>query len=613
MAITWKADSTREGLLISISGQPVAHLRGRNGTRDKLTFDGEAILWERVSSVAVKSMEMRLDALFVAEHCMVPAVSYDGNKWGDDHEYKGYEWEGTTYTFAAHRTPIPAASASWNRRFSVALCTPDTVDVSGSMLPGPETTIHRVIWPEIEEPRVLYSRTWAPSYRGTMNPKKTFLALIYVRDTVTPAWQCMLRDFWRRTYVSSAPCLSTHELWQRGVAYAKVLYTQDGDGFRGFNIGLSWDGQAWTKRQQLKYEIGWCGQNASLAVSLLVHSQMYDDQDSRQMGYSVLDSWLERARSQSGLLLTRYDPPNMPIDAVNLGTAGLQYYEAWQMANLLGDDKPAYRAAFLEICEFALERQRLDGGIGVSWDPDGNPLQLHGTSGAFLIPVLVAAFLETGDEKYNTAAVRAYSYYYNQFHKDGYGTAGALDTYCIDKESAIPLLKGALMLCHATGYKRYLIWAEEVAWYLSTWQWHFSVKYPEGTLLHEIGYDTYGGTSVSTSHHHLDPFALCYVTDLIELADLTGNEQWRERAFAIWRNGLQGISDGTLTLLGKSARPIGSQDEGYLHTRWGHIDMESACFTVSQWLVAWPTAFRLEVLRGTTSWNTLDAIGEHTP
>ena len=37
-------------------------------------------------------------------------------------------------------------------------------------------------------------------------------------------------------------------------------------------------------------------------------------------------------------------------------------------------------------------------------------------------------------------------------------------------------------------------------------------------------------------------------------------------------------------------RPYGSQDEGFLHTRWLQP------FAVSQWLVAWPTAFRPETL-----------------
>jgi hypothetical protein len=59
-----------------------------------------------------------------------------------------------------------------------------------------------------------------------------------------------------------------------------------------------------------------------------------------------------------------------------------------------------------------------------------------------------------------------------------------------------------------------------------------------------------------------------------------------------------GVSDGQLEVMGKK-RPVGSQDEGFYHTRWYHP------FDVSQWLVAWPTAFRLEVLRKLDDWSVL--------
>ena len=67
-------------------------------------------------------------------------------------------------------------------------------------------------------------------------------------------------------------------------------------------------------------------------------------------------------------------------------------------------------------------------------------------------------------------------------------------------------------------------------------------------MLGKMGYDTFGVTAVSTSHHHIDPFALCYVEDLKKLAIFTKNTQWESRAFAIWYNASQGISDGTLMI-----------------------------------------------------------------
>lgn len=165
----------------------------------------------------------------------------------------------------------------------------------------------------------------------------------------------------------------------------------------------------------------------------------------------------------------------------------------------------------------------------------------------------------------------------------------------------------------ATGFDSYLQMAEEAAWYLSTWQWHHSVDYPEDSVLGMMHYDTFGGTAVSTSHLHIDDFALCYIPELLELSELTGNKEWKERALAVWRNGVQGISDGTLQIMDKAPRPAGSCDEAYLHTRWGALHRNKGggwgdIFSVSQWLVAWPCAFRLEVLRKCDNWNLLNGL-----
>ena len=152
----------------------------------------------------------------------------------------------------------------------------------------------------------------------------------------------------------------------------------------------------------------------------------------------------------------------------------------------------------------------------------------------------------------------------------------------------MPLLIGGIALYDVTGEGSYLKDAEKAAWYLSTWQWHYNIPFGKDTVLGEFGYKTCGTTSVSTAHHHLDAFALCYCKDLYRLAELTGNSQWAERAEAIFNNSTQMISDGTLKVHGK-IRPLGSQDEGMMHTRWG-----KEAYSVSQWLVAWPCAFRLQ-------------------
>jgi len=87
-----------------------------------------------------------------------------------------------------------------------------------------------------------------------------------------------------------------------------------------------------------------------------------------------------------------------------------------------------------------------------------------------------------------------------------------------------------------------------------------------GTTLHDLAYDSFGGTSGSTQHHHQDPYGLAFVTAWLKLTELTWTPIWKERALAVWANGMMGVSDGQLNFQG-NMRPVGSQDEGFYHTR----------------------------------------------
>ena len=118
----------------------------------------------------------------------------------------------------------------------------------------------------------------------------------------------------------------------------------------------------------------------------------------------------------------------------------------------------------------------------------------------------------------------------------------------------------------------------------------------------QLGYDTYGGTSVSAAHNAQDPYGLYYVPEYLELAKLTGKEVWKQRARALWYNGIQLISDGTL-VVNNRVRPAGSQDESLRHTRWGRTDMR--IFVSSEWLVNWTGSFRQVALDMIDDWDAL--------
>ncbi len=585
-------------------------------TDDIRCVDDGIFEWKRTFSFprpVPLNLDLTMDfaTAWKASYSAIPAVSYNGNHWGRGNEPKGFVKLGQPWSFAFHRVAVAGATYSEGRRWSLCLfgkAGPNTIPFACSLVPGSDNTTHRLIWPEQEGP-LLYSGTdrYDPPFRGQLpaNLGDSFSATAYLvvnaNDEEQRSWHKFLDAAWRMNFRPLRPRLGPQEIWDLGIQYAKEsLWTDDGE-FRGFAIGLEYGKGNW--HQARRYEIGWCGQNVSLANSLLVDYIKTKARDSLGKGIACLDTWATKARLDNGLVVCHFDlireKKEDVQDAVNLGSAALNFFEAFDLTQKVGVERPIYTQAALGICDYACKAQLETGRFSRAWHNDGSSVDAEGSSGCFLVTPLVVAYKTTGQKRYLHSAVKGYWHYNASFDQDGYTAAGALDTFCIDKESAIPLLTGGIALYECTGDRAFLEAAEQASYYLSTWQWHHTVSYPKGSALEQLNYDSFGGTSVSTQHHHQDPFALCFVNVWLRLAELTGHEIWRQRALAAWANGTIGISDGTLEVLGKR-RPAGSQDEGFFHTRWGRP------WEVSEWLVAWPGAFRLETLRHRSDWSLFE-------
>jgi hypothetical protein len=609
------------------SGQPVGALvpfkeAGFAATDGVLEVQPGLFEWTRTFTyngegyVRPARLTMELETFYASRYSLIPAVSYNGNPWGKGLEPKGFRKDGQPWTFAYHRVSVPGATYSESEAWSVALFSRPGQLVCGfscSLDPGQDRTVHRLVWPEEETPvvyaaRDLYADAYHEDFRMSCGQTVTLKAWIVAGPVTVPkhGWHALLDAAWQLSSHPVSPRFEPEDLWELGLEFAKDSLWAEEQSFKGFSIGLSWDGAKWAQRPSWKYEIGWAGQNASLSNSLLQDYLKTGDRTSLDLGMKCLDAWARNARLKNGLFRCHFDyliglgdPKTEVQDACNLGQAAQGFFEAWDLAAKCKLPRPEYREIAVAICDFALKAMQQDGRIGKAWTNDGRPVDPEGTTGAYLIPPLLTAYRLTHKPPYLEGAERAFAFYIGDFIKNGFTTAGALDTDCIDKESATPLLKAALDLYELTGKETYLRWAEDVSYYVASWQWHYTVPYPAGTVLNGLGYDTLGGTAVSTQHHHQDPFAVIIVNDWIKLAALTGKTVWRDRALAAWANGTIGISNGDLVVLGKK-RPAGSQDEGFLHTRWLYPS------SVSQWLVAWPTAFRLETLRLAPNWRVFE-------
>ncbi len=643
---------SENGHLIIADGIPYARIPFAEGTCDTFEkIEDGAWRWHRHTNIPTDHMRMEVILLGDPTFTMIPAVSYNGNGWGDVPEYVGDRAEdGTPWSFASHRVTIPACTYSENDAVSIALMAEPNSNSACSLYKIDEGEKHVLIFPEEEQPKTLQRHFWGEPFQGTMEPSDHFegILLAYPSDGSKHRYKGLLDFAWRYYGHSIQPPRPAEELYRLSIAYTRFLFSRERDGFAGFVSGSQWhpNTNAYKKKEHY-YEVGWVGQSASMANAFLYDYIKNGDRDNLEIALEVHDAWLKYTETNGSFLsakmgylpslllpfetmtaedvdrwewgedqyesvLNKVGKPQLRDekgrvlirhDACNLGTGAEGYFEAYDLLQKIGIDKPEYLKAAFDTCDFALANQDENGCFAKAWDGNGNVLAKKGTIGCFLILPLLTAYKKSAKKDYLNAAVRAFDFYYEELEREGFTTAGALDTYSIDKESSSPLLRDALALYDVTGDKAYVAKAEKIAWYLCTWMMHFTVDYPEDCLISKLGYDTFGSTSVSTPHQALDQYALRDVLSFLKLYEITGYIQWKERALAFWCNACQGISDGTL-FLNKRLRPAGAQDEAVFHTRWGRHSTKP--FSPSQWLPAWPCAFRLENLRWHKDWSIFD-------
>ena len=567
-----------------------------------------------------------------SQYVMIPSVTYNGNNWGRGKEPKGFQHDGQWWTVSYRATSIPGAMYSEGEQFAVAFWggNPNRPEdaFSCSIQPEEQKTVHCLIFPEEEMPLCYSMRDkYIDGFRRKMSLEKgvskTVAAYLHVSE-VKPrhrAIQDFLYKAWKMAEYDMPSVYDPVKIWQLGIRYAKEsLWAEEGS-FKGFSRGLVLDNdKCWIQRPSTyaggKYSIGWTGQNASIANSFLVDYLKTGDESSLKKGISCLDTWANQCVLPNGLLITHYDyllgqMKLETLDACHLGAAAFNFFEATDLAKKCHFERPNYEKAALGICRFVMEDQQESGVYGRGWTFDGECVVREGTVGCFLVPPMIEAYRRTNDKSYLESAIRAYNHYIEQLNEEGYTTAGALDTWCIDKESSYPLLCSALKLYRITQDKRYLDDAIHISYYLSTWLWHYNGVYPSEEDFARYRYKTFGTTAVSTQHRCVDPYALFWVGEWIELSELTGDPQWKEKAIAVWRGGCQLISDGSLEINGFS-RPAGSQNESYAQCYWNFIGKTGFSpysgrenDRINQWLTAWTGAFRMETLRHLPDWSVL--------
>jgi hypothetical protein len=130
--------------------------------------------------------------------------------------------------------------------------------------------------------------------------------------------------------------------------------------------------------------------------------------------------------------------------------------------------------------DWLIQQQRPDGSFPRCWKPGTNDVeQPTGTASYCPVPLLVMMSEETGNAKYQQAALRAAEYVWTNWGSRGLFIGGAIDNPNItDKEAGMLSLEAFLYLYESTKNDKWLARAKVAADFTESWTWIWDVPMP---------------------------------------------------------------------------------------------------------------------------------------
>ena len=564
----------------------------------------------------------------------IPSVSYSGNQFGDGMEPKGLLCENEPWIFSSDHMGVPGCSVVMGQAGCSALfLSRDDIQSASSLEIREDTVIQRAFFTHIEYPKAYIEKFRygdAILNTATLSPGEslTVCANLFLCDNkgifgYRPFIEYLLTEWTRPSVSRDKP-----EIYEYSMSFLRRLIEHIGEDTLT-NMGFVPNPQKkipeipyseFVYRRNIRYECGWCGQNISNAFLLL-----FDEAEKRNFkitqknkiapfdmafalegkfnkeskdfkdAISILETW-QKYRFASGLFPVLLDHvfkgrTEFSLDLCNLGWLIYQYLNCYILLKNGGVERKDFLDCARGAIDALLHYPALGKGFPQTVNEKGEILCDLGMAGGMMVVAALQMYRITSEEKYLSAGKTAFDFYYDTYLSRNVAAGGALDTYCIDKESAGPILRAALMLERLTGDSTYLEKAENISCYLQTWMFYYDIPFPKDTDADRLGFTTFGATAVSAQHHHLDCWASFYIPDFRYLAERTEHSVWNLAADALREYTFGGISDGKTELHG-FLRPAGAQNEAIFQSDWS-FDGRNKKGEFNDWLVSWVNAFRL--------------------
>ncbi|MGO9481100.1 MAG: hypothetical protein ACLP05_04900 [Candidatus Kryptoniota bacterium] len=153
---------------------------------------------------------------------------------------------------------------------------------------------------------------------------------------------------------------------------------------------------------------------------------------------------------------------------------------AYRRERILGRQHPEWFNWVKSYVDWLILQQREDGSFPRRWKPGSSEVaEPAGSTSYCPVPLLVMMTEETGDPRYERAAIRAAEYIWTNYGTRGLYVGGASDNPNItDKEAGMLSMEAFLSLYESTKEPKWLERAEAAADYTESWIWIWNLPMP---------------------------------------------------------------------------------------------------------------------------------------
>ena len=303
----------------------------------------------------------------------------------------------------------------------------------------------------------------------------------------------------------------------------------------------------------VSFQFGFVGQQPGIGYHLLRYGHKENVADAYIKGVNILDFWVNRSMTNSGLPYMCYNPNIQGFEPyphyVRMLADGVEaILDAYHFMLGIGDKRESWLEFCIKTADWLVLHQNEDGSFYRSYNSDSSIRMESKSNTPSVIRFLIQIYLSTGDERYQGAALKAGEWSYVNAYQNLEYRGGTCDNTDIqDKEAGIYALFGFLALYDLTGEAKWLEGAIGAADYTETWT--YAWKFPVRTLMPKHPFNKYSisGQSIITIGGGADVYMAACSYTYYRLYVITEDEHYLDFAEFIHKNTRQSSDvDGSI-------------------------------------------------------------------